>query len=61
MHPFWFFFAVLLACIAAHFICGLHINSRRAPANFNPLHRTIRPAQSEGDSCARQGQTARPR
>lgn len=61
MHPFWFFFAVLLACIAAYFVCGMHIKSRRADTNFNPLHRTIRPVQGEGNTCARQGQTARPR
>lgn len=48
MHPFWFFFAVLLACIAAYFICGMHIKSRRANTNFKPLGSNSRPDHQQG-------------
>lgn len=61
MHPFWFFLALLLACIAAHFICGVQFNSRRAPANYNPLCPTTEAVQSEANGAAQQGQMASPR
>lgn len=58
MHPFWFCLAVLLACVAAHFICGVDVNSRRARADFNPLSQTTGPEQREARGCSADGRKA---